>query len=70
MEIIVNRQKFTLDKAIKLSELPGLIGVLYSEEDKSSFSLSDNDKLLGEIPDDSMTEDGHEYIVFQITAGG
>ena len=70
MEITVNRQKFKLDEAIKLSELPSLIGVLYPEEDKRSFSLSDNDVLLGEIPDDDMTEDGHEYIVFQITAGG
>jgi len=70
MEIIVNKQRFTLEEALKLSELPGLIGVLYTEADKSSFSLSDNDRLLGEIPDEGLTEDGHEYIVFQITAGG
>jgi hypothetical protein len=70
MEITVNRQKFKLDKAIKLSELPGLIGVLYPDEDKRSFSLSDNNTLLSGIPDDDMTQDGHEYIVFQITAGG
>jgi len=70
MQITVNKQQFKLQEAIKLSELPALIGVLYTEEDKSSFSLSDNDILLGEIPDDAMTQDGHEYIVFQITAGG
>ena len=70
MQIIVNKQKFVLDAPVKLSELPGLLGVLYTEEDKRSFSLSDNGRLLSEIPDEGMAEDGHTYIVFQITAGG
>ena len=70
MEITVNKQKIKLDTAVKLTELPRLIGVQYTEQEKNDFFLSDNNKMIHEIPDDAMTEDGHKYIVFQIGFGG
>ena len=70
MEITVNRQKIKLDKAAKLAELPDLLGVQYGKEEKGNFFLSDNNRMIYEIPEDAMTEDGHNYTVFQIAFGG
>ena len=70
MEITVNKQKIKLDKAVRLMELPYLIGNQYVEEEKKNYFLSDNDKMIHEIPEDAMTEDGHKYIVYQLAFGG
>ena len=70
MVITVNTKKIKLDKAVKLVQLPELIGVHFVEEDKENVFLSDNNKMIYKIPEDAMTEDGHKYVVFHLSAGG
>ena len=70
MEITVNTKKIKLEKAVKLADLPELLGIHYEEEERGNVFLSDNDKMLYEIPEDAVTEDGHKYVVFQLSYGG
>ena len=70
MEITVNTIKIKLENAVKLVDLPELIGVHFVEEEKGNVFLSDNNKMLYEIPEDALAEDGHKYVVFHLSAGG
>ena len=69
MEITVNHKRIMLDKAVRLVDLPDVIGFKLFE-DGDGFFISDNDKLLYSIPEDSVTEDGHTYLVFATCHGG
>ena len=70
MEITVNTVKIKLENAVKLVDLPELIGVHFGEEEKGNVFLSDNNKMLYKIPEDAVAEDGHDYVVFHMSAGG
>ena len=70
MEITVNTKRMKLEKAVKLSDLPELLGIHYEEEERKNVFLSDNGRMLYEIPKEAVTEDGHKYVVFQLSYGG
>ena len=70
MEITVNNQIYKLEEAIRLANLPDLLDIQYTEDEKDQFFIADNNVMIHDIPEDAITEDGHEYILFQLTPGG